>query len=173
MAVKITFNAKQLEMSIQNIAERASKSASAELRKTAIKIRDLARDYAPVKTGLLEKNIEYGVVKDERRRNMFVVYIDIDAVRHNGKGSLGDYAWIMEEELHPYGRRKGRLNFNLGPGSVIKAASGKKVGGRFLSRAIKEGSANLLQDVSNAVRRVMNDNRVMPMSYQRDTGDDE
>ena len=171
--IKINFNPTQLEANIRNIAERASKDASAVLRKAAIRIRDLAREYAPVKSGLLEKNIEYATIKDPAtRRNVFTVYVDVDAMRYSGRGELGDYAWIMEEELHPYGRQKGKRYFNLGERSKTKAASGKKVGGRFLSRAIKEGSANVLEEAQYAVARVLNGSRSVPMNYERSTGED-
>lgn len=174
MTMRVKFNPRLLEASIENIAERATKTASAEMRKAAIRIRDLARDYAPVKTGLLQREIDYMTVKNQARRNVFVVYIDVDAVDPKGK-ALGDYAWIMEEQLHPFGRQKGERRYTLGKGSREKAAStGKKVGGRFLARATKEGSKNLLAIVNGAVARSLGGTRLVDIAYQRDTtGDDE
>lgn len=170
MPMKIRFNPRQLEASIQNIADRAGKNASAELRKVAIKIRDLARDYAPRKSGTLEEAIDYAAIKDGRR-NMFVVFINMDVVAPGGK-MLGDYAWVMEEELHPHGRKKGKRYYTLGAGSKRKAAGGKKVGGRFMRRAVKDGTKDLLKDVTNAVGRTLG-GRVTGVKYERDTGGDE
>ena len=173
MTMKVKFNPRLLEASIENIAERAGKSASAEMRKAAIRIRDLARDYAPVKSGMLQREIDYMAIKGANRRNVFVVYIDVDAVDPKGK-ALGDYAWIMEEQLHPFGRQKGERRYNLGPGSRAKAnRTGKKVGGRFLSRAIKEGSKDLLAKVNGAVSRSLGSTRLVNIAYQRPIGEDE
>ena len=169
MAVK--FNPGQLEASIRNIAERASSNAARGLRRSAIKIRDLARDYAPEDTGTLENAIDYGTLTDARRRLSFVVYIDLDKA-HPAGGSVGDYAWIMEQELHPHGRQKGKIHFDLDK-SRAKATTGKKVGGRFLSRAIKEGSKMMLENARTEVSRTLSRSRLINMDYQRDTGGDE
>jgi hypothetical protein len=170
---RVKFNAAQLEASLQNLADMAAKNASETLRKTAIRIRDLAREYAPVDTGLLESNIEYAAFKDERRRNVFVVYINLDAVNEKSHKDLGDYAWIMEEELHPFGRQKSRLYFKLGKKSALKAASGRKVGGRFLSRAIQEGTKQMVAEATAAVSRTLSGNRMVAMNYQREIGGNE
>lgn len=166
MSMKIRFNPTQLEASIRNIADKAAKNASAEMRKTAIRIRDLARSYAPVKSGTLEDAIDYATLK-ENRRNVFYVYIDLDVAAPGGK-LVGDYAWIMEEELHPFGRQKGKRYYTLGPGSAAKAASGKKVGGRFLSRAVRDGAKDVLKDARNAVSRTLSNSRGMNVQYQRE-----
>jgi hypothetical protein len=167
MPLQVKFNPGQLEVNLEQIGERAVRGMSEKMRRTAIKIRDLARDYAPVKTGQLEKSIDYETIK-KNGRNSYVVYIDLDMLRQSGEGKVGDYAFVMEEELHPYGRAKsGKRYYRLGPGSMAKAASGKKVGGRFLSRAVKEGVKDLLSDMAAEVRRVTNSNRTIPMDYQR------
>lgn len=155
-----------------NIAMTASKGASRELRKSAVKIRDLARDYAPEKTGALESAIEYATTQGAGRRNVFTVYIDLDRLTRSGR-SVGEYAWIMEEELHPHGRQKGKRYFTLGPGSRAKAAGGKKVGGRFLSRAVKEGSKDTVLNATVAVQRVLNSSRAIPVNFERDIGEEE
>lgn len=166
MALKFNFNAAALEASISNLATRAARGASEEMRKTAIKIRDLAREYAPRDTGALEDAIDYMTVKGANRRNVFVVYIDLDKANSNG-GVVGDYAWIMEQQLHPYGRRSGKIEFNLDIGSLLKnAAMGGKVGGRFLERAMKDGSADMLANATAAVSRVLG-GRLINLDYQR------
>lgn len=170
MGMKVTFNARQLEAAIENIADAAAKGASASMRKAAVKIRDLAREYAPFKTGALENAINYETVKGARNRNVFVVYIDMDAAASKGR-NVGDYAWIMEEELHPYGRQRGKIHFDLGDGSNMKILmTGKKVGGRFLSRAVKEGSQEVFANALSAVARVLRNGRLVNIDYQREPG---
>ena len=44
------FKGGQLELNIAQLGERAVKGMSERMRKHAIQIRDLARDYSPVKT---------------------------------------------------------------------------------------------------------------------------
>ena len=153
-----------MEVKLYQIGERAMKGMSERMRKHAILIRDLAREYAPVKSGLLERSIDYAVIK-ENRRNTYIVFIDLDALRYNGKGQLGDYAWVMEQQLHPYGRQAGSKRYYLGPRSAAKAASGKKVGGRFLSRAIKDGNKTMLSGLIQEVRKVTGSSSVGVGAY--------
>jgi hypothetical protein len=165
MGLSTTFNAMLFEARLNQIGDRAVKGMSDRMRKTAIKIRDLAREYAPYKTGLLEKNIEYETIRDGRNRNAYIVYINLDASRLGARqGELGDYAWIMHGSLRPYGNKGKPLR--LGPGSVAKAASGRKVGGRFLTRAVKDATANLRSDLASEVRRVTGSSSV-GVAYRR------
>lgn len=180
MGLDIKFNPRQLELVMQQVGDRAVKHMSDHMRDTAIRIRDLARDYAPVLTGLLQENIDYAVsATGINRRNVFVVYIDIDAVRKRGEqgGTLADYAWLMEENLHPYGR--GLVNgreLYLGKKSREKRATGKKVGGKFLARAIKEGMKDIStmeREAGAKVSRVLSGNRMVPMNNSRPGYDDD
>jgi hypothetical protein len=167
----VKFNPSQLEASIENIAMTASSNASTVMRKAVIKIRDLARDFAPYKSGTLEESIQYGTIK-KNRRNVYVVYVDLDALAPSGK-EVGEYAYIMEEQLHPFGRQRGDRRFNLGKGSIAKAAGGKVVGGRFLSRAVKQGTADLVKRVEASVVRTLSGKRVIGVDFVRDTGGEE
>lgn len=167
MAMVIRFNPGQLEASISNIAKKATTNAARSLRRSAVRIRDLAREYAPRDTGTLENSIEYGTVAGPNSRKVFVVYIDLDATHPDG-GLVGDYAWIMERELHPHGRRAtGRPDYHT------RAKRGSKVGGRFLSRAIKEGSKMMLENARTEVTKTLSGSRLINIDYQRDTGGDE
>lgn len=165
MGMTVQFDPGVLEASIRNIADRASKDAAKVMRKAAIRIRDLARDYAPRKTGTLEKAIDYGTIKDPgTRRNVYVIYIDLDMDSASGKKQVGDYAKIMEEQLEPYGRGK----YNLGVGSAMKAIlEGKKVGGKFLERAVREGTDRLVGDVTLAVSAALG-SRLVNVNYGSD-----
>jgi hypothetical protein len=177
MPLELKFNARELEAGLHQIGDRAMKGMTAHMRKTVIRISDLARDFAPVRTGLLENSIKWAAMPvGVNRRHVYVVYVDVEAVRREGNGTLGDYAWIMEEHLHPYGRGtyKGR-HFGLGPGSQAKASSGKKVGGKFLQRAMKLGIKSLSQmeqDAGLAVRRATGGSLVRGTRVERDEGED-
>lgn len=137
------------------------------MRKTAVRIRDLARAYAPRDTGALEKSIDYATTKGANNRNVFTVYIDLDASNPDGH-PVGDYAWIMEEQLHPFGRRSGKIHFDLGLGSIAKNATGK-VGGKFLKRAVQDGAAQLMPDAILAVKRSLAGSSVN-VGYKRASG---
>lgn len=175
-----------LEASIAQLGERAVAGMSNELRRTIREARDLARDYAPVKTGLLEKSIDYLTVKDGKtRRNKYVLYIDLDAQRlGNASGQLGDYAWIMEMELRPYGRKRPgtkHRGYTLSARSQLKRAAGKDVGGKFFERAIKKATAGLVERVrlaaggalanaSVSTTTTRSGRRDVGVNYRRDTG---
>lgn len=155
MGLKMLTNPSVMEMKLSQLGERAVKGMSDRMRRHAIMIRDLARSYAPVKTGLLERSIDYTTIR-EGRRNAYVVFIDLDAVKSHGKDgevSLWEYAGIMEDQLRPHGRRGPALK--LGALSRAKAASGKKVGGRFLGRAINEGLKNIQAEMDAEVKRAI------------------
>lgn len=165
MGMKINFNVPALEASIHNAAERAGSHAARSLRGAAVKIRDLARAYAPRDTGTLIDAIDYGTIIGSNRRKVFVVYIDLDRAHPDG-GQVGDYAWVMEQQLHPYGRRAPEQ-----PDYHTRAKSGPGVGGRFLARAIKEGSKTMLENARTEVRRALSGTRLINIDYQRDTGE--
>ncbi|OAD82874.1 hypothetical protein ATN89_17480 [Comamonas thiooxydans] len=140
--MKIDFDVRSIESRITQTGEKAMKGMSDVMRRRAQMIRDLARSYAPVKTGVLEKNIEYVTLKDARRRNAYLVYIDGDAKRVGKRsGSLSEYAKLMEQG-----------KYNLGPGSRKKAMAGNKVGRKFFARAVREGTL-LLKEELQAVAR--------------------
>jgi hypothetical protein len=165
---KVNMNASILEASILNIAQRAARDASATMRKTAIRIRDLARSYAPYKTGALEKAIDYTTIKGANNRNVFVVFVDLDKMNPGPAGhQVGDYAMIMENELRPY-NTGARGHLNLGDGSNIKTMMGNKVGARFLSRAVKEGSQQIMGDALAAVVRSLGGSSSVNVAFQPD-----
>ncbi len=168
MGMVLKFNPRQLEANIAQVGERAMKGMSDKMRKTAIRIRDLARSYAPVKSGLLESSIDYITLRKDGR-NTFAVFIDLDAGRYAREGQLGDYAFIMEEQLRPFGMSKGK-RYYVSPKS---AAKGPRVGGRFMSRAVKEGTKDLPAALAAIVRRITGGGRSANVSYERSGGDDE
>lgn len=172
MGLVVKFNPAQLEANIENLARIAGNNASRTMRRAAIRIRDLAREYAPDKTGALVESIKDGVKQGPNRRNVYIVYVDTDMSSGDNK-QVGDYAWIMEEQLKPYGRQRGPKRYTLGPGSQVKAAGGFKVGGKFLKRAVDEGTRKLVEEAAAEVRKSMGGRR-SGVQYERETyGDDE
>lgn len=146
MGVKIKFNTQQLEASIRQAGEASLANGARSLRRVAERVRDLAQDNAPVDDGDLEAAIEVQESVDDRRRKQFVVTIDTDRYSNvSAEGDLnqqvGDYAALMEQGT-----------YNLGPGSQEKAATGKKVGNRFMRRAFLEGTKRAFEDIAAAVK---------------------
>ena len=171
MGMTLKFNAGLFEAQLMQTGERAIKGMSDHMRKVAIRIRDLARSYAPVKSGLLEDSIDYETIR-VNRRNTYVVYIDADAARRGDRdGVLGDYAWIMHSQLRPHGNKGKALH--LGLGSMAKAATGRKVGGRFLTRAIKDATKNLQAELVAEVRKVTGGSSLVNTQFRRERSDDE
>lgn len=176
MGLKMLTNPRVMEMRISQIGDRAMRGMARRMRLAAIEIRDLARDNAPVKTGLLESAIDYTMIR-EGRREAFVVFIDLDATKETGQNGrqveVGDYAYLMEEQLRPYGRGD---KYALGPLSRRKRAGGKKVGGRFLGRAISDVTKSLMAELAGEVQRATSFNGASStgVRYQREyNGDDE
>lgn len=152
MAVKMTYSKGSLRVFLNQTGDRAMRGISQVMRKAAIRIRDLARDYAPIKTGLLQNSIDYATVRDSNRRNSYIVFVDTDATKMISKGrmrELGEYAFLMHQGLRPYGSG----SYKLGQRSAAKRAGGKKVGGRFLTRAMKDGIDDILGEAAREVRR--------------------
>jgi hypothetical protein len=140
--LKVIMNAAAMEAVLRNIAERANANAARTLKRASIRVRDLARMYAPRDTGALEKSLDYGA-KREGRRNSYIVFVRGDAAAANGK-TVGDYASIMETQLTPVGRLK------LGKRSEAKATGGAPVGGGYLSRAVEKGSESINEEMMAA-----------------------
>ena len=78
MGMTLLTNIGELELKLLQVGDRAVNGMSDRMRKHAVLIRNLARDYAPVKSGLLEENIDYETIK-EGRRNAYVVFVDTSA----------------------------------------------------------------------------------------------
>ncbi len=153
MGIQMTYSKGTLEGFLNQTGAKAMRGISNVMRQAAVRIRDLARDYAPIKTGLLQNSIDYMTIRDGNRRNSYVVYVDMEATKMISKGKireLGEYAFLMHEGLSPYG--SGR--YKLGEKSATKRAGGKKVGGRFLTRAMTDGLNSILGPAAREVRRV-------------------
>ena len=147
MGLKMTTNPAMFERRLSQTGDRAVKGMSAKMRKAAIRIRDLAREYAPVKSGLLESSIDYITVK-EGRRNAYVVFVDLDVSKPISRGewrNLSEYV-ALADALRPHGGGTQRI-------SAKSRRKGKKVGGKFLTRATRDGLKGMLGELAKEVRR--------------------
>jgi hypothetical protein len=130
--VKTNFDVAMLTARISQVGDRSSRRILAVMREEADKMRDLAKQNAPVDDGDLVDAIE---VVEERSgkhgRTEITLQIDPEAVDANGTERVADYGLKMELGLAPYGSGA----FSLGPKSQEKAAGGAKVGGKFMERA--------------------------------------
>lgn len=134
---------KQLSEKLGNLGQATSKRTRAVLRSGAERIQQTAIDNAPIDKGNLESAIK---IKEDRtgmnRRMQTQVYVDVDQ-DVDGRTKVGDYAFY----LHHFG------DWNLGPKSQQKAASGKAVGSRYLERAFEEHEPKLMKELNDAVER--------------------
>lgn len=99
---------------LENLADRTSRSASAELKKGAVEIAKLAQRNAPRDTGALENSIQ--VVKDHRGgingRNAWVVVSNPNKWRTYGQGRrqrVGKYNAIVEKKTRYLERAASQL----------------------------------------------------------------
>lgn len=156
MGLTLKMNVQALEFSLRQIGDRALKGAAAKMRRRSIKIRDLARSYAPVDTGSLRDAIDQSEMLDPAtRRKVFVVFID-PLAKYDGddEKTVGDYGMLVERHLSPFG--SGSLN---GRRFRIRDSSDPSKGGRFLMRATKEGTKGIEQEIAAEVRRIVGGGR--------------
>ena len=137
-----------LSIQLTQVGKRAMRGVSAVMQEEGMKIRDKAREYAPVDKGNLEDAIRCDIDRNGLNgRTLVYVYVDMDyPAGANGK-TVGDYAMIMHEGLTPYGE------LNLGKYSQIKAAT-FAVGGKFLERAIDEVAPKIESRVAAIARKI-------------------
>jgi hypothetical protein len=116
---------------LRRTEQRTSKKLLRHMRSSAIKIRDLAREFAPVDEGNLEEAIVVAESKEGfMGRNRSVEMIGVDPSRL-GEGYT-KYGFRYDIQMH-------EGVYDLGDASKAKANSnGKKVGAKYLSRAWQE-----------------------------------
>jgi hypothetical protein len=149
MGLSVKMDSDAMIAELRNIAQRANSNAARTLKRASIRVRDLAKQYAPKDTGSLEESLDYGDRRDTNGRNVYLVFVTGDYRHKGGKKMVGQYADIMENELTPYGKYK------LGSGSQTKADSGKAVGGKFLERAVDKVSESITDEMMAAARAAL------------------
>jgi hypothetical protein len=138
--------------------EKAVRGAYQQMVQEGTQIRDLARKMAPVDEGDLESAIKIRSVgggrnsKGQFAKKEIEIYVDDAQPTSDGKGTVGEYAYIMHEHLAPYGVYK------LGIRSQEKQLANPDVmvGGKFLERAVDEIGQGLLNRVIEAVTKGLN-----------------
>lgn len=148
MGLSVKIDSEAMIAELRNIAQRANSNAARTLKRASIRVRDLARNYAPVDTGALQESLDYGM-KKEGGRNVYLVFVRGDFVKSGGK-TVGNYADIMESELTPYGNGK----YTLGGRSRAKAQS-FPVGGKYLERAVDKVSESINDEMMAAAKSAL------------------
>jgi hypothetical protein len=130
---------------LQNLGQISNSTTREILRGGALAIRDLARDYAPRKSGTLEDSIEVVEEGGAGERKTFVVGVNMDRVNPGGY-AVEEYAEEMHDNYDAY---------RPGPGTRAKRAQGLKAGGYYLFRAGKELAPAIIRRVKQAVERAV------------------
>lgn len=145
-------------MLLHQVGDRATRGISDVMREEGEIIRDLARDNAPVDDYDLERAITMDVDRSGvHGRTQVYIYVDEDVEGADGK-AVREYATLMHEGLAPYG--SGFAGDVWNPNypeskSKLKAAAGYAVGGKFLTRALKERYAIMMRKVKVIAERVL------------------
>ncbi len=155
MPVRVT-GIMETEIMLAHVAENTKRRAVRKLHEKAKEIAALARKYAPIDEGNLEKAIKvFPETIGERARNeagQFVrqevfVYVDMDMPVPERPGeTVGKYAYRMHEHLTPFGP------LNLGELSAAKQSGQREmVGGKYLERAMNEIGESVVGEVGFSV----------------------
>lgn len=145
MGVKVT-GVESLLTRLHQVGEHAVKGVSDEIRRGAYEIRDLAREFAPVKEGDLEDALSIEVnQQDVNGRLQAYVYVDESHYSRKSKtGTVGGYAMRMHEGF-----------YKLGPKSKAKDGGTGLVGRKFLERAVEELAPEIMERVNNKIRKML------------------
>lgn len=133
---RINFDVGAVAATIQQVGDRAIKHGIEVMRVEAQEIANLAREYAPVDEGDLERAIQVSdnEARDDRNRKTVSVGVDPTAPGSGGVARALDYAVKLHELQVPFGVG----SIGLGPGSQQKDAGRGVVGGKFMERAVLE-----------------------------------
>lgn len=141
-----------LTIALRQRGEKAARGVVNVMEEEGKEIADLARSYAPFDEGKLEDAIKSERIEGGRdakgkfQRASVEVFVDGAMPGSGGAQMVGDYAYLMHEELGPYGGGR----FNPGKGTLAK---GPQAGGKFLERAVRDRTAAFVAKVKLAVRR--------------------
>jgi hypothetical protein len=136
--------------------ERAVKGVSDVMQSNGDAIRDLARAYAPVDEGNLEKAIVKNTTyTGVNRRSEIEIGVDTSRAGSGGSGSwdLATYANAMHEQQAIGSTVDLRYHFQLGEKSKEKDGGRGVVGGKYLFRAYLERQVKIKEQTYNAVKR--------------------
>lgn len=134
--IKTNFSAKGLGARIQQVGDKSLASALEVMREESEKIAELARSFAPIDDGDLEKAIQV-VEKRDGINGRVAITIQIDPSARNEKGIPVELYAIEMHEGQSIGANNGTHAFGLGKRSAAKDAGRGIVGGKFLERAAR------------------------------------
>lgn len=148
MGIRVT-GLSAIKANLQRVMTKKDRQSLAWLRQAALKVRDDARDNAPIDTGDLEGAIVVKEVGGGRTsRGTFAaktINVGVDESLLNlGEHSDHDYATTMHEST-----------YNLGPKSQAKAAQGKDVGPKYLERALHDNEERLQIEAQQFLKEIV------------------
>lgn len=133
MASRVTSNFSNIRARMKLVSDVVINEVSQQLQKEADKIRDKAREYAPLEKGNLMNAIKSG----QTNKTTWVVFIDAGMSDDTGKYKVGDYAFRLHEDT------------SWKPGPLTTSPRGPK----FLERAYEELAKNFQRRMADATRR--------------------
>lgn len=149
---------KRLFVGLKQLGEMTVKGVSQVMQNYGDKIRDRAREYAPVDEG----DLENAIIKETRlngpnRRSTVSIYVDVS--RSAGVHTVGSYALLMHESLaigldREEALARGYL-YGLGPKSKMKDAGRGIVGGKYLTRAVNDYKKDAIAAAKARTRMVL------------------
>ena len=149
MSDRVHCDVNQLLAMITQIGERAVRGVAAAMTEEAHFMAEVAKSYAPVDEGNIERAIK---VETDRlgtnTRKRVSIIVDSDVASESGK-LVGAYATLIHEGLAPYGSGF----YQLGEKSIRKMQAGNNVGGKFLERAVYENMPDLIRRVNEMAAR--------------------
>ena len=133
----------ELKATLTQGGEKVRRAVRERIRREGLNIEAVARAMAPRENMDLEEAIQSFQGYDSERNGRLMMEVGIV-----DEGRVGNYAVEMHEGLQPFGDG-GRLNYNLGPGSVEKQMGQSEiVGGKFLERALQAREKELIPEIT-------------------------
>jgi hypothetical protein len=144
----------ELKLNLERLAETTGNQLFMAMLEEAEKIRDLAREFAPVDeynlVNAIQTDVESRDSSGRFKRKEVTVFVDMNMVNDDGT-YVGDYAMLIHEYLQPYGSG----DLNLGKKSQLKDAGRRVVGGKFLERAILERALPMIDRLEAVAQQHM------------------
>ncbi len=144
----------ELKLNLERLADTTGNQLFLAMLEEAEKIRDLAKEFAPVDdynlVEAIQTDIESRDASGRFKRKEVTVFVDMEKANDDGT-KVGDYAMLIHEYLQPYGSG----DLNLGKKSQQKDAGRRVVGGKFLERAILERALPMIDRLEAVAQQHM------------------
>lgn len=145
MSIKLETDIESLIAILSQTGEYVKKGVASKMLEGGRKMRNKARDYAPVDEGNLEDAItlEHDRSGIHGRRQVFVFVDESHPVENREGHTVGEYAMRMHEG-----------DYNLGDKSLAKqAALGVTVGPKYLERAAEDTTSETVSSMLGEARK--------------------